>query len=327
MKNASEVLSLLTERKAWVASHGADAAWGCPELRLGVNECHTKSGWTRREITEVNIPNGTPPDEMHAMLREYWFKKWNHQDAEAEKQAAVDEAKRSKALALWESQEEDNKLAERKRTSEREAQEGLANWQKFGPPGRYGRYKDGSFDTGTDERREALAKVVNFPFSERQDDDTEFSTLALLGTPGTGKTHLAALWLREQVFGQGLDGQFITAAQLVREVRRAWDQRGVDETEVLERFGSIGALAIDDVGVDTSEGAIRLLVEVLDQRLANDLPTCFTSNATATELKAIFGPRGFSRLMANAQAIALTGRDYRLSKPPEMQKETEHDRI
>ncbi|MDB5779975.1 MAG: replication protein DnaC [Polaromonas sp.] len=199
--------------------------------------------------------------------------------------------------------------AERRREKER----AQSQWAKFGPPGVYGRYEGGSFRTDTDEQRNAYNKTMAFPWADQEADGAKFASLALLGTPGTGKTHLAALWLRQQVFADGFEGQFITAAQLVREVRRAWDDRSVDETKVLERFGTIDSLVIDDIGVDISEGVIRILMEVLDMRLANDLTTCYTGCASPTQLKEIFGPRGFSRLMAKARIVVLTGADQRMA--------------
>ncbi|MBU0589454.1 MAG: ATP-binding protein [Gammaproteobacteria bacterium] len=293
MKNSADVDTLLEKRLSWAAKHPSDSpstrSWPSA-FRLRQGELLTKSGWVRREMDAAQCPPGLPVNEVLDRVCAYWLAEWSRLDAVAQKAREAEEVLINKQLQK--------------------------RWVEFGPPSIYRPLVRGSFRVSTDEQRTALAKVDCFPWSEADDtDDTEFSTLALIGTPGTGKTHLAALFLRKRMLDEGEDGRFISAAQLVREVRRSWDHREIDETEVIEHFGSVGALVIDDIGVDTSEGAVRVLVEVLDQRLANGVVTCFTSNLSATELREIFGPRGYSRLMAQAQVVVLTGSDHRLEKP------------
>lgn len=289
MRNLSEIDELLANRLAHAAKNpGNNANWGV-SLRLRQGDRLNRWGWAVREVVATpGLDAGMSADDKLVLLREYWFTEWNLQEALA----------RQKKLAA-------ELAASRERLREQ--------WDECGPPGKWARLDFGSFRTDSEEQRIALERVRAFPWSADQedDDDAEFTTMALMGSTGTGKTHLAVLWLRNMVLEQGNPGQFITAAQLVREVRRAWDDRSVDESEVLERFGSMPSLVIDDIGIDTSEGAVRILVEVLDRRLTNEVQTCFTTNATARELQEILGPRGYSRLMANAQIVALTGTDQR----------------
>jgi DNA replication protein DnaC len=288
MKSLDQVDELLARRKAWVAKNGSLCGYGLVSLRLLAGDrVGGGYGWTQREIEQVPDTLHLPTEEKLAKVRAFWFAEWQREDAERIAKARADEWRRA-------------------------AERAQNRWDRFGPPGKYRLLDEDSYRIESHEQRDALAKVLAFPWADESFSGSRFATLALLGTPGTGKTHLASIWLREHMIGQGMEGQFITAAQLVREIRRAWDERGVDETKVLERFGSLHALVIDDVGVDTSEGAVRLLVEVLDQRLANEMPTCITSNATPTQLREIFGPRGFSRVMANAQLVVLKGPDARL---------------
>jgi len=296
-KIRDEVNWTLQARLDWAQYNAATYTGPDGDMRLqagdtiNTNNATGLAGWTSREFAATHRPYLDNEDRFQfaAYMTEYWFYEWEGLPnlARAARDARV-KAQEAQRIA-------------------RQAQE----WVRSGPPGKYGRLQPGSFRTDTEEQRLALEKMSIFPWASEDEDATELSTLLLLGTPGTGKTHLAALWLREKLFGEGYHVQFITAAQMVREVRRAWDEKGVDETEVLRRFGSIGCLVLDDIGVDATEGAVRMLVEVLDMRLANEVPTCVTSNATPKQLKEIFGPRGFSRLMANAQILTLTGADQR----------------
>ena len=283
VKTVTEVDELLKKR---LATPKGD--WWRHGLRLRSDDALTATGWAVREVKAVELHRDMPMGEKLDKLRAHWLDEWVRKDEDAQRKRWELEAEKALAKAR-------------------------ACWAQYGPPGIYRRIDRDSYRVTTEEQRTALDKVMNFPYADEESDSTAFSNLALLGTPGTGKTHLAALWLREQVFEQGYEGRFITSVQLVREVRRAWNERGVDETEVLERFGSVGVLVIDDIGVDTNEGAIKTVVEVFDLRLANGLHTCFTSNLTATELREAYGPRGYSRLFANAQVVVLTGVDMRLN--------------
>lgn len=291
----AQVDEILEKRKALVARSGATCAWGNIPLRLRQGDEIGARGWTTREIDEVKLRDlldGTTDAKMAAM-RMYWAVRWDQEDAAKVRKEAHDQETRQEL-------------------------ENFQRWAKYGPPGVYADLDDDSFEINDEHQRDAFDKVVAFPFKPNEPDPfapgaVRFQSLAMLGTPGTGKTHLASIWLRERMLVDGVEGQFITAAQLVREVRRAWNERGLDETEILQRFGTLEALVVDDLGVDTSESAVRLLVEVLDMRLAHGLATCFTSNATLEELEEIFGPRGFSRLMAQAQVVAMVGDDYRLA--------------
>lgn len=244
-------------------------------------------GWAIREVKEVARPAGMPAAESHAILREFWFTEWQRQDAEAlrKKREEIDRAQAARAKSIWD---------------------------EFGPPGKYRRFTEEQFDVSTAERRDALEKTLLFPYADADYLEDTLSTLALLGPKGTGKTLLASLWLRQQVLHDQEDGMFTTAAQLVRTVRDTWGTRGTNETAALERFCTVRNLVIDDVGVDTGEHAVSVLMEVLDARLANEVLTCYTTNASGTQLLEIYGPRGFSRLMANAQVLGLGGPDRRI---------------
>ena len=297
LRSIQDIDAILQERLAYKNKWGNPCPGSPGALKLKEGDNVGPYGWTAHEIEAAPDTRGQPREARLTQLAEFWLGKW--------RQEHLDEMAKSAAEARAQAE------AKAKR-----------RWAEHGPPGFYSRLDFNSFLRDTPERDDAFEKVVNFPWSAAEDDLTQFSTLALLGTPGTGKTHLAALWLRQQIFSEGYAGQFINAKQLVREIRRAWNDRGVDETAQIERFGSAEALVIDDVGVDTSDGAIGILVEVLDQRLANEVPTCFTSNATPAELKDIFGPRGFSRLMASAQTVVLVGTDMR--RAPDLQVKADH---
>ncbi|MBC7620590.1 MAG: ATP-binding protein [Candidatus Saccharibacteria bacterium] len=182
------------------------------------------------------------------------------------------------------------------------------NWRKFGPPQRYASVSFDDFKTYTPALEDAVDKVFAFPYSGLATDTYEigargFDNLLIVGTPGTGKTMLAAMWLRDRMVDDEEQGQFLTSYQL--------GDAALDSPEV-KRASTVQNLVLDDIAADSRD--LDAVVRILDQRLARELRTVLTSNARPDELKEIYGPRGFSRIFCNALVVLLNGTDYRLKQ-------------
>jgi len=199
---------------------------------------------------------------------------------------------------IWEQQDRENEARKSKESEQRENDELLKRWIKYGPPPLYADRDSGDFDLVTPEEEKAYETVMAFDCASR-------STLVILGKPGTRKTQLAALWLREQIFEYGKHGQFVTARNLIRDAK---------SVELMKRYTTVDRLVIDDLGSDAND--VEVVLRVVDARLNNKLPTAYTSNATPKQLREIYGARGFSRLMCNAEVVILDGRDWRLRLDP-----------
>jgi DNA replication protein DnaC len=245
-------------------------------------------GWTLREIEEAHLPGHEVPLAERAAVRlqamhDYWFPIWDGIDAERVKERALAAAEKNKERALAAAEKESNERYER--------------WFDFGPPQRYSDGATNEFDIEKPQDKVALDAVMGF--SELSHD-----TLALLGSPGTRKTQLAAKWLRKKIMDDGEDGQFISAADLVRDARNA---------ELIERYCTVDNLVIDDIAVYA--GDVEIVLRVVDARLNNSLATVYTTNAKRAELLKIYGPRGFSRLTCNGLSVVMSGRDWRQRHP------------
>ena len=112
---------------------------------------------------------------------------------------------------------------------------------------------------------------------------------------------MVSFWLRQEILENGKHGQFITGRDLIRDAK---------SVELMKRYTTVDRLVIDDLGSDAND--VEVVLRVVDARLNNKLPTAYTSNATPKQLREIYGARGFSRLMCNAEVVILDGRDWRL---------------
>jgi DNA replication protein DnaC len=108
-------------------------------------------------------------------------------------------------------------------------------------------------------------------------------TFAILGDRGRGKT-VMAVWLAEQRRLRGQSpGMYVRSHDLFATIRRAWHPQSLeDEWTVLERYRKAPFLVIDEFQERSeSEWENRTLVNIVDHRHANILPTVLIANLTA----------------------------------------------
>jgi len=133
------------------------------------------------------------------------------------------------------------------------------------------------------------------------------------GPVGTGKSHLAAAFVYGLMIPMKLDPtsfSWRTATNLLQDIKVSFDDAGIRTEDVLRRFESDKLIVIDDLGVgDSSDWAQALLLNTINERMDNLLPTVVTTNLRPTDLKAA-NPRLADRLRGFEQ-IVLTGKSRR----------------
>lgn len=122
----------------------------------------------------------------------------------------------------------------------------------------------------------------------------------LLGTVGTGKTHLGAAMLQAVIrehAHDGLRGLYATAGSIIRDVKATFGNRGRTESDVYADLIRPDLLVIDEVGVQHGTDFERqVLFEVINGRYEKVKPTIVVSNLGVTELRQCLGDRAVDRL-------------------------------
>ncbi|OHX10489.1 hypothetical protein BI347_22190 [Chromobacterium sphagni] len=144
--------------------------------------------------------------------------------------------------------------------------------------------------------------------------DSGSGNVVVLGTTGTGKTHMACAAALNLIARRGLRVHYTTTGQIKDEACSAWNAMGRDESTELRRFASYPLLIIDEVDCFEQGPALRQLNAVIDRRSAEGLPTIFISNQTLGVLTERVGARAVSRMMENALVLQCCWEDYRVSE-------------
>ena len=122
----------------------------------------------------------------------------------------------------------------------------------------------------------------------------------LLGTVGTGKTHLGTAMLQAVIrehAHDGLRGLYATAGSIIRDVKTTFGNRGRTEADVYADLIRPDLLVIDEVGVQHGTDFERqVLFEVINGRYERIKPTIVVSNLGVTELRQCLGDRAVDRL-------------------------------
>lgn len=150
------------------------------------------------------------------------------------------------------------------------------------------------------------------------------SDLVLTGSPGTGKSHLAAAIVRELILAGKIFrvtdplrsvAEFITAANLFLDLRKSFNDREADtETVIIERLSKITLLVLDDLGSEKpSEWAITTLYTIIDARYREMRPTIVTTNLSLKQIAGQLHERIASRL-SSGNIVKLSGPDHRVKR-------------
>ncbi len=127
--------------------------------------------------------------------------------------------------------------------------------------------------------------------------------LYIEGSCGTGKTHLAAA-IALQLINQGIPVIFKTSIDLLGDIKRTYDENGGSggsEEEVLQAYGDVELLIIDDLGKEKcSDWSISILYSIINDRYEAMRPTIITTNYGDMDLIRALTPKGFDSLKAQA---------------------------
>lgn len=175
-----------------------------------------------------------------------------------------------------------------------------------------------SAETRDQQRTLAICKAYVDRFDDRL---AQGGGMTLLGSVGTGKSHLA-YGIGNALLAQGRRVMGIDVYELIDLIKeRAFDKRdGTSEREAIKTFVSdLDLLILDEIGAQLgSEWEMLTLFKVVNERYKQQLPTILISNLSQLDLKEYLGERIVDRMQEGGGAtLTLDWESYRSKRGAE----------
>lgn len=198
-----------------------------------------------------------------------------------------------------ESKARDRAFAESMEKLRQEQERGrIAEWEgkmkRCGIPPRFEGRTLGNFSVDSSEKQTVLDFSANFAETF---DENPGRCAVFVGTPGTGKTHLAVA-IGMELLGKGRSVLFCTAIRAIRRIKDTWGKSATEtESEAVESLVWPDLLILDEVGVQFGSDAEKILLfDVMNERYERRKSTIILSNLTVEDVKQYLGERVFDRL-------------------------------
>jgi len=139
-------------------------------------------------------------------------------------------------------------------------------------------------------------------------------TLIFSGKAGTGKSHLA-IAIAQMVMPK-YTAMYINALDAVRMIRDTWRKDSEkSELDVLEMFGTIGLLVIDEVGVQYgTENEQMLMFDIINRRYRDSMPMILLTNLGTQGFSEYLTERSYDRLRENGKWVSFEWESFRSKK-------------
>lgn len=138
--------------------------------------------------------------------------------------------------------------------------------------------------------------------------------LLLVGTTGTGKTHISTAIAR-QVISLGYDVIYDSIHNVLSDFEDDKFKSGYVQSDPKSgKYLECDLLILDDMGTEfVSQFSISCIYNLLNTRQNHGKSTIISTNLTPDELSAKYEGRIYSRLIGNSTVLLFGGRDKRLS--------------
>ena len=192
----------------------------------------------------------------------------------------------------------------KRQEEEQEKRERIERYKKSGVPERYFQESLNTYQVTNKMQKVAAQAIGEFL---REIKCGAFRTLVLIGTAGTGKTHLACGTVRE--YG----GKYATAPDIVEEIRRA-KSFSADQTEkqIIDNYSHEKLLVVDEIGRGISATDEKyMLYQIINARYNTRKPTVLISNYTKADFLKYIGVAAADRLVESGDIVEMNGESYR----------------
>lgn len=228
-----------------------------------------------------------------------------------------------RAIAYWKRRDDEESTRQKEQELEEQRKKRLDHIEKlFGQSGIKKRFANRTFDNflrDTPERKqcyEAAKKYAdNFDIAYKNGDG-----LYILGSNGTGKTHLAAA-IALQLLSNEVPVIFKTSVDLFADIKKAFDSEETNEYEITKAYKTVDLLIIDDLGKERcTEWSMTTLYDIINDRYEDMKPTVITTNYNVNEIAEALTPHGgdrtkidaiISRLKETSTVILMRWEDWR----------------
>ena len=202
----------------------------------------------------------------------------------------------------------------KRQEAEQEKRERIERYKKSGVPERYFQESLDTYQV-TNEMQKAAAQAIGEFLSEIKCG--AFRTLVLIGTAGTGKTHLACGTVRE--YG----GKYATAPDIVEEIRRAKSFSAYQtEKQIIDNYSHEKLLVVDEIGRGIAVTDEKyMLYQIINARYNTRKPTVLISNFTKADFLKYIGVAAADRLVESGDIVEMNGESYR-----KLRRQNEADR-
>ena len=116
-----------------------------------------------------------------------------------------------------------------------------------------------------------------------QTEDEDLKGMVIMGSPGTGKTHLMTGFAYQCTISQGISCIFQSFAELLSELRQGYSE-GKSDIEIIEPHLQTDILIIDDLGKGrNSDWELGILDMLISERYNRNQMIMVTTNFTESE--------------------------------------------
>ena len=160
------------------------------------------------------------------------------------------------------------------------------------------------------ERNVRIAKSFADNFARHHDN------LLLIGTTGTGKTHISTA-IAKVVISQGFDVLYDSAQNIINDFENDKFRSGYGNTEsASSKYLECDLLIIDDLGAEfVSQFSVAALYNLINTRQNKGLSTIISTNLSGPELAGKYDGRIYSRIVgADYIVLRFEGNDYRITR-------------
>lgn len=207
---------------------------------------------------------------------------------------------------------QERKAEEERAEADRSAKQALEDWRarvnNAGIPPRFQDRRFKNYEAATPEQQH----VLDVARSYAADWETVAKTgrcMVFMGSPGTGKTHLACAIGTHVMHKHSASVLFRTVHQAMRGVRDTWVKGSTrSESDAVAELVKPSLLILDEVGIQSgSDWEKTILFDILNERYQSRKPTLLLTNLLDEELPQYLGERVIDRLREDGGQIVAFG--------------------